>query len=73
MYKNYTTRTSNGESRKDVMDSLKIDRICCRRMFLSHVHIISDLLRFSNTDVVLDDSGTSLLRNVYMTRCVSCD
>lgn len=73
MYKPYTTRISNGESKKDVMDDLGNERICCRRMFLSHVHIISDLLKFSNTDIILDDSGTTIYRNVRINRTISCD
>lgn len=72
-YKTYTQRVSNGETKKYVLDSLDHSRICCRRMFLTHVHVISDLVRFSNSDVILDDSGTALFRNVKLERNVSCD
>ena len=72
-YSEYTKRVSNNETKKDVLDSLLLNKICCRRMFLGHVHIISDLIRFSNDDVILDDSGTALIRNVKATRTVSCD
>ena len=72
-YREYTCRVTNDESKKHVMDSLQIERMCCRRMFLGHVHVISDLLKFSNEDIVLDDSGTALYRNVQQTRTVSCD
>lgn len=35
-YKIYDKRTSNGEDPRDVLDNLKIERICCRRMFMTH-------------------------------------
>ena len=72
-YSEYTNRVSNNETKKDVLDSLNITRICCRRMFLGHVHIISDLIRFSNDNVILDDSGTALMREIKTERTVSCD
>ncbi len=72
-YEEYTRRVSNEEQKKDILDSLDIKRICCRRMFLGHVHTISDLLRFSNNNMILDDSGTALMRQIMVTRTVSCD
>ena len=72
-YNEYTKRVSNNETKKEVLDSLSLNRICCRRMFLGHVHIISDLIRFSNDNVILDDSGTALMREVKAERIVSCD
>ena len=72
-YSEYTKRVSNNETKKEVLDSLGIYRICCRRMFLGHVHIISDLIRFSNDNVILDDSGTALMRDIKCERTVSCD
>ena len=72
-YSDYTRRVSNNETKKEVLDSLCMNRICCRRMFLGHVHIISDLIRFSNDNVILDDSGTALMREIKHERTVSCD
>ena len=72
-YNEYTKRVSNNETKKEVLDSLELNRICCRRMFLGHVHIISDLIRFSNDNIILDDSGTALMRDVKSKRTVSCD
>ena len=72
-YDEYTKRVSNRETKKNVLDSLCVDRICCRRMFLGHVHVISDLIRFSNNNIILDDSGTALIRDIKDTRTVSCD
>jgi DNA-directed RNA polymerase subunit N len=45
MWKEYETRTCNGEHPKDVMDKMGIKRYCCRRMFLGHVEIIDRILR----------------------------
>ena len=73
LYKQYTTRVTGDETKKEVMDSLGLNRICCRRMLLTHVHVISDLLRFSNNDVILDDSSTALYRHIGMKRTFSCD
>ena len=72
-YLEYTNRVCKNETKKEVLDSLDIHRVCCRRMFLGHVHIISDLIRFSNDNVILDDSGTALIRDIKVERTVSCD
>jgi len=46
-YEEYKKRTENGESAKEVLDALGIERYCCRRMFLSHVDNVKDITRFS--------------------------
>jgi len=43
----FKERTSNGEDPKKVLDDLGLDRYCCRRMLLSHVEIIDDVLKFN--------------------------
>ena len=35
-----------GEDPSRVLDSLGINRYCCRRMLLSHIEIIDDILEF---------------------------
>lgn len=50
---------------------LGVTRMCCRRMFLSHVDLVDGA--YPNVDVVLDDSGTRLRRHVHFARTVSCD
>lgn len=42
----YVKRTSAGEKAEDVLDSLGYDRYCCRRMFVSHVEIIDETMKF---------------------------
>ena len=47
--------------------------MCCRRMFLGYVDIISDQLDNGNVDVALDRGGTVLQRRATHTRVVGCD
>ncbi|UCH57868.1 MAG: DNA-directed RNA polymerase subunit N [Candidatus Bathyarchaeota archaeon] len=42
----YCRRVAAGEQPKDVLDDLGIERYCCRRMLLSHVELIDEILRF---------------------------
>ena len=35
------------ETPKEILDSLGLDRYCCRRMLLSHVDVIDTLLQYS--------------------------
>ena len=39
-----------GEPPNEVLDSLGITRYCCRRMLLSHVEIIDELLKVYEED-----------------------
>ena len=45
-YEEYKRRVASGEDAKAVMDSLGLTRICCRRMILSHVEAIDDVMPF---------------------------
>lgn len=46
-WEEFKTRTTNGEDPDKVLDELGFDRYCCRRMLLSHVDIIDDVLKFN--------------------------
>jgi len=46
LYKAYSERVIS-EDPKAVLDDLGIERYCCRRMFLSHVNLIDEVLDFS--------------------------
>ena len=61
------------EQPADIMDSMGITRICCRRMLLTHVPVIDDIITYGNVDESLDENGTVMLRRVEGTRVVSCD
>jgi DNA-directed RNA polymerase subunit N len=45
-WEDYRKRIELGELPRDVLDDLGIDRYCCRRMLLSHVEIIDEVIKF---------------------------
>ena len=45
-WEQFAIRVKAGEKAGEVLDSLGIKRYCCRRMLLSHVEIIDEVLRF---------------------------
>ena len=55
-----------------VLDEMNLTRICCRRMLLTHVTVIDDIMHFSNADSVLDESQTRLFCEVKDERTVKC-
>jgi DNA-directed RNA polymerase subunit N len=46
-WEEFSNRVKTGEAPKKVLDELGVSRYCCRRMFISHVDIIDDLLKYS--------------------------
>ncbi len=45
-WEEYKRRVNNGEVPKEVLDSMGIKRYCCRRMFLSHVDNVKEVIQF---------------------------
>jgi DNA-directed RNA polymerase subunit N len=45
-WEEFARRVKTGEDPGDVLDNLGIKRYCCRRMLLSHVEIIDEVLRY---------------------------
>ena len=45
-WEEFNSRVETGENPNDVLDSLGVTRYCCRRMLLSHVEILDEVLRF---------------------------
>ncbi|MBE0519855.1 DNA-directed RNA polymerase subunit N [Candidatus Bathyarchaeota archaeon] len=45
-WEEFARRVKAGEEPGEVLDSLGIKRYCCRRMLLSHVDIIDEVLQF---------------------------
>jgi len=41
----YERRIKNNESSGEILDDLGMERYCCRRMFISHVELIDELLK----------------------------
>ncbi|MBI4416840.1 MAG: DNA-directed RNA polymerase subunit N [Euryarchaeota archaeon] len=45
-WETFAKRTSQGDNAGLVLDELGLTRYCCRRMLLSHVELIDDVLPF---------------------------
>jgi len=45
-WEEFSRRVKNGENAGKVLDELGVKRYCCRRMLLSHVDIIDEILKF---------------------------
>lgn len=52
----FTKRVAEGETPGDVLDDLGIIRYCCRRMILSHVELIDEILKFYEDKESIDVS-----------------
>ncbi|MGI0090498.1 MAG: DNA-directed RNA polymerase subunit N [Nitrososphaerales archaeon] len=46
-YSEFTTRVKNGEEPKIVLDSLGLKRYCCRRMLISSMDVIDQLMPYN--------------------------
>ena len=44
-WEEYVERTGKGEDAAKVLDSLGQIRYCCRRMFISHVDVLDDVMK----------------------------
>jgi DNA-directed RNA polymerase subunit N len=45
-WEEYDRRVKNGEEASKVLDDLGLKRYCCRRMLLSNVEIIDNVLKY---------------------------
>lgn len=45
-WEDFAMRIKQGEDAGNVLDSLGVKRYCCRRMLLSHVEVIDEILKF---------------------------
>ncbi|MFO7872665.1 MAG: DNA-directed RNA polymerase subunit N [Candidatus Undinarchaeales archaeon] len=45
-HEQFKKRVEKGENPKEVLDSLGLDRYCCRRMLLTQVDLIDELNKF---------------------------
>ena len=46
VYEEFKKRVEAGEEAKAVLVSLGVERYCCRRMIISHVDLIDEILPF---------------------------
>ena len=49
LWEEFKQRAERGENVKDILDDLKINRYCCRSIFLGHVDLIDTLAKFKKT------------------------
>jgi len=49
LWSTYKERVGKGEDRKKVLDDLKLERYCCRSLFLGHVDLLSTVARFKKS------------------------
>ena len=45
-YEEFTERREKGEDPGEVMDDLGIERYCCRKIYVSHIDLIDELLPY---------------------------
>lgn len=46
-WEEFARRVKTGELPKKVLDDMEMKRYCCRRMFISQVDVLDDLLRYA--------------------------
>ena len=46
-YEEYARMTAEGIKAKEIFKKLGITRFCCKRMLVSHVNLIDDLLEYN--------------------------
>jgi len=47
LYDQYKMRLEAGEDPKAILDSFGLTRYCCRRMIISHVDLIDEIMPFT--------------------------
>jgi DNA-directed RNA polymerase subunit N len=56
-WEDFNRRIEIGETPSEVLDDLGLNRYCCRRMLLSHIEILDDVLKFHEDREVPDLRG----------------
>jgi len=46
LFEQFKERVAKGESKKEVLDALGLERYCCRAVFLGHVDLIDIAAEF---------------------------
>ncbi len=46
LWEEYNERIAKGESKKEVMDDLGLERYCCRAQFMGHVDLLEEVAKF---------------------------
>jgi len=45
-WESFSRRVAAGEPPMEVLDDLGVDKYCCRRMLLSHVELVDEIIKF---------------------------
>ena len=45
-YESYVQRIELGEKPEEILDSLGIERFCCRKMLIAHPDLIEDVIHY---------------------------
>lgn len=69
----YSTGLRDNKSIDSLLRDAQQERMCCRRMFLSHVDLTQEQKKYPAVDATLDAFGTVLRRKVTLVRECSCD
>jgi len=48
LWEEFDRRVKEGEEPGAVLDDLGVERICCRRMLLTHVELIDEVMPYTN-------------------------
>ena len=51
IYNKYIELLQEGKTEKKALDTLGLERYCCRRMIISHVDLIEQLLEFKTPNI----------------------
>lgn len=46
-WEEWVKRLQDGEDPDKILDDLGLTRVCCRRMMVSHIDLIDDIIQFS--------------------------
>ena len=46
LWEEFYTRVNKGEDPERVLDSLGVKRYCCRRMLISHINLVDEIVKF---------------------------
>ena len=55
----FSQRVAAREPPRDVLDDLGVERYCCRRMLLSHVELVDEILKFHEEKETVELRGDS--------------
>lgn len=68
----YANMLSNNVHPLKAFQTLGIERMCCRRMFLGYVNLTVEQMHFGNTNIVIDKTIV-IQREITGERVVSCE